>query len=115
MGCWEAHVGQHVSLGLVHEAGEPGQGWTELIGYLAPLAPGGLGVVLGEGGSDEGRDHAAAAPAGVGQGAAKEVDPAALPGGAQDLGGRSLDPLMGIGDHQLDPAQAAPGQLAQKP
>ena len=43
-----------------------------------------------------------------------EVHAAALPGGVEDLRDRSLDPLMGVGDHQLNPAQAAPGQLAQE-
>ena len=33
----EAHVGEHVGLGLVHEGGELGQLGAELIGDLAPL------------------------------------------------------------------------------
>ena len=32
----------------------------------------------------------------------------------QHFADRRLDALMGIGDHQLDPAQTAPGELAQK-
>ena len=32
----------------------------------------------------------------------------------QHLGDRSLQPLMGVGDHQLDPAQAAACELAQE-
>ena len=55
----EGHVGQDVGLGLVEEAGELGQLGPQLIGDPAPLGLGGVGVVLGEGGADEGRDHAA--------------------------------------------------------
>src|SRR3546814_14601239 len=51
--------------------------------------------------------------AGMGQGVAHEVDAAALPAGAEHAGHGRLDALVGVGDHQLDAAQAAPGQLAQ--
>jgi hypothetical protein len=47
---------------------------AQLVGDLSPLAPGGLGIVLGEGGGDEGRDDAATLLAGMGQGVAHEVD-----------------------------------------
>ena len=43
-------------LGLVHEGGELGDLGPELIGDQAPLGPGTVGVVLGEGGGDEGGD-----------------------------------------------------------
>jgi hypothetical protein len=43
-----------------------------------------------------------------------EVNPTTLPGGMQDLGDGRLDAFVGVGDHELDPAQAAPGRLAQK-
>jgi hypothetical protein len=70
---------------------------------------------MGVGGGDEGGDDAPAAPAGVGEHVPCEMNPAALPGGAQDLGSRGLDALMGVRDHQLHAAQAAPGELAQEP
>jgi len=38
----------------------------------------------------------------------------ALPGRAEDLGDGGLQSLMSIGDHQLDAAQAAPGEGAQE-
>ena len=50
----EVHIGQHVVLGLVHEAGKFRQLGSELIGDPAPLRPGGLGALLGEGGGHEG-------------------------------------------------------------
>ena len=89
----------------------PGPG---LIGDLAPLLAGGFGIVLGKGGADPGRDDAALRLAGMSHGVAHEVHATALPGGAQHLGDRGLQPFMGIGDHQLDAAQAAPGQTAQE-
>ena len=42
----EGHVGQDVGLGLVEQGGELGQLGPQLIGDLAPLSPGGVGVVL---------------------------------------------------------------------
>jgi hypothetical protein len=71
----EGHVGENVLLGLVQERGD-----------LAPLGLGGVGMILGEGGGDEGRHHAPAAPAGMGERVAHEVHPAALPGGAEHAG-----------------------------
>ena len=50
----------------------------------------------------------------MGQEVAQEVYAAALPGGIQVPGGGGLEAFMGIGDHQLDAAQAAPGQGAQE-
>jgi hypothetical protein len=46
----------------------------ELIGDTAPLLFGCLGIVLGEGGSDEGRDDTPSAAAAMGQHVAHEVD-----------------------------------------
>ena len=37
-----------------------------------------------------------------------------LPSGVHQLGDGGLDPLMGVRDHQLDAAQAAPAQLAKE-
>jgi hypothetical protein len=48
------------------------------------------------------------------QGVAHEVDAAALPSGVEDLGDGGFQPLIGVGDNQLDAAQAAPRQLAQE-
>lgn len=62
----EAHVGQDVVLGIVHQGGELRHPRPELIGDLPPLLAGGLGVVLGEGGADPGRDDAALGLSGIG-------------------------------------------------
>jgi hypothetical protein len=58
---WECHVGEHIDLGLVEEAGKLGQLGAELVGDLAPPGCCGLGVVLGERCGDEGGYDAPAA------------------------------------------------------
>src|SRR5262245_35122087 len=45
---------------------------------------------------------------------AHEVDTAALPSGIEHLGDGALDAFMRVGEHQLDAAQAATGELAQE-
>ena len=72
------HVGEDVLLGLVQERRELRQLGPDLVGDLAPLGLGGVGMVLGEGGGDEGRDDAPAAPAGMGERVAHEVHPGAV-------------------------------------
>jgi hypothetical protein len=62
----EAHVGQDVGLGIVHQGGKLGDAGPELIGDLPPLLAGGFGVVLGEGGADPGLDDPALGLAGMG-------------------------------------------------
>ena len=61
----ECHVSQHIGLGLVEEGGELRQLGTQLIGDPAPLCLGSLGVVLSEGGGDEGGDDTAALLPGI--------------------------------------------------
>jgi hypothetical protein len=64
-------------------------------------------MILGEGGGNERRDHASAAPAGMGERVAQEMHATALPGGAEHAGERGLDALVGIRDHQLDAGEPA--------
>ncbi len=45
---WEGHVGQHIGLGLVQEAGKLWQLRAELVGDLARLRACGLGISLGQ-------------------------------------------------------------------
>ena len=106
---WEAHEGEDVSLGFIHERGELRHFGTQLIGNLAPLLASRLGILLNEGGADEGGNDTAALAAGVGQDIAHEVHPTALPGGMKDFADGGLNAFMGIGDHQLDATQATPG------
>ena len=74
----------------------------------------GRGVVLGEGGGDEGGNDASAALAGMGERVAEEVNPAALPARVHHLGDCRLDAFVGVGDDELDAAKAAPPELAQE-
>lgn len=110
----EAHIGQHVGLGVVWERRELRQFWAQLIGDATPLRPRGLGIVLRKPGGDERGDDAASALAGVRKDVTHEVDAAALPGGDEDLAGRGLEAFMGVGNNQLDAAPAAAGELAQE-
>src|SRR5947207_13763212 len=50
----------------------------------------------------------------IGQSIAHPMHAAALPTGAEDPADRRFQPLMGIGDDQLDAAQTPPGQALQK-
>ena len=69
----EAHEGEHIGLGLVHENCQLGHLGPELVGDLAPLDLRAVGVLLGEGGGDEGGDDAPTLAAGLGQQVAGEV------------------------------------------
>ena len=109
----EAHVGEDVRLGLVQQRCELGQLGADLVGDLAPLGLGGAGVVLGEGGGDEGSDDALAVAAGMGERVAHEVHAAALPGRAEHAGDSGLDALVRVRDHQLDAGEAAAFEPAQ--
>jgi hypothetical protein len=71
-------------------------------------------MILGEGGGDERRHDAPAAPAGMGERVAHEMQATALPGGTEHARDRCLDALLRVGDHQLDPGQAAALQPAQE-
>jgi hypothetical protein len=49
-------VDENVGLSVVHQCGKHADARPGLIGDLPPLLAGGLGIVLGEGGADPGRD-----------------------------------------------------------
>ena len=84
----EVHVGEHIGLRRVHQLGELGQLRAELVGHAAPCCLRRRRVLLGEGGGDEGGNHALSALAGMGEGVAHEMHPAALPAGARAPGRR---------------------------
>src|SRR6185437_16667916 len=83
MCCREFHVGQYISLGLVHGSGKLGQLWAQLICHFAPLCLGRGGIVLGKGGGDEGGGDTASLASRMGQKVAHGMHPTALPGGVQ--------------------------------
>jgi hypothetical protein len=59
-GAGKLYIGEEVGLRFVHEGGELWQLRPQLIGNAAPLLFRGLGIVLSEGGGDEGGDEASA-------------------------------------------------------
>ncbi len=91
-------------LDRIHEIGEFGHLWPELVGNLPPLGGRASGILLGEGGDD-----APTLPAGMDQKVAHEVHAASLAGGAEDPGHGGLETLAVVGDHQLYTAQPTPG------
>ena len=110
----EAHKGEDIGFRLIHQCRQLCDLGPELISNLAPLEAGHFGVLLGEGGGDEGSDDTPALLSGMGQDIAHEMHAAALPGGMQHLCNGRLEPFMGIRDYELDAAQAAPCQRAQE-
>jgi hypothetical protein len=70
--------------------------------------------LLGEDGLDHGDHRRALLGSDVGQRVAHPVDATPLQGGVEDLRGRRTQALVVVGDDQLDAAQAAVGQPAQK-
>jgi hypothetical protein len=73
------------------------------------------GQVLGvEDRSDQRRQQAVLIAARVPETVSEEVHGAALPRRAQHLGDRVLQPLMGVGDDQLQPDQTAGDQRAHE-
>ena len=111
----EAHVGQHVGLGLVHQGGELGDLGPELVGDAAPLGLGGCSA-----------SSWAKAVAMKAETTRRPLLPAWARAlrmkwtrqrcqvAVKHLGDGGLDALVGVGDDQLDAAQAAPGELAQE-
>ncbi|MPL74755.1 hypothetical protein SDC9_20572 [bioreactor metagenome] len=69
-------------------------------------------VGLGKGRGNRGRDHPAAALAGMGERIALEMHSAALPGGGQHPRRGRLDALVRIADHQLHAGDAAADKIA---
>ena len=77
----EAHKGEDIGFRLIHQCRQLCDLGPELISNLAPLEAGHFGVLLGEGGGDEGSDDTPALLSGMGQDIAHEMHAAALPGG----------------------------------
>jgi hypothetical protein len=86
-----------------------------MAGDVVELLVGCWGVGLGEDRADRGGDHLGVALGHDRQDVAHEVDPAALPAGADEHGRDGLlQAGVGVGDDQLHAAQAAGLQPAQE-
>src|SRR3954469_5510860 len=108
----EGHVGEDVGFCLVHQGCELGDFGPELVGDAAPLRLGGLGIVLGEGGGDEGRDDAPSASSGMSERVAHEVHAAALPSGTEHLRDRRLDALVSFLRNAVPKVSASEGPMS---
>jgi len=86
----EVHIGDDVVLGGIYQRREPGHPRAQLVGHAAPLSVGGRRIGLGKCGASPGRHDAALGFSGMRRVISHEVDAAAPPGGAQDLGHRGL-------------------------
>ena len=96
----EAHMGQHLSLTVIHQLGDLREVLVQLIGRGTSLSPR-LGLaVLGEHRAQQGRHHSAPTLAGMRQSVAHEVCPAALSDRLPQPGSGRLEPFMGIGNRQ---------------
>ena len=112
----EGHVGQHVGLRVVHDGGELGDLWADLVGDRAPLHARGFRRLLGEGGGNEGRDDPPPALAGMGEHVAHEVYAATLPGGAEHLGNGGLDAFIRVGGDRVGRHfRGGPGRFPGEP
>ena len=110
----EADVGEHVVLDLVHEGRQLRPARAALVGEVPPGLPGAAAVGLHESLTDRGGDHGVLAAGDVGERVAHEVDPAALPGGADDAGDGRLQPLVRVRDHQLHAPEAAADEILEE-
>src|ERR1700748_2173716 len=99
----EAHIGEHVGFGFVHQRRELPQLGAQLVGDPAPLRSRGRRSVLSEGGGDESRNNAPAALAGMGERVAEKVNSAALPTRVHDFGDPALMPSWASETTSLTP------------
>src|ERR1700720_915169 len=110
----EIQVGQHIGLAVVDEGGELRPFLPQLVGdvaqHLAGLGPIGLQKRLAQ----RGGNHALLGLGDIGEGIAHPMHAAALPGAAEHPADRRFQPLMGVGDDQLDASQPASRQALQK-
>jgi hypothetical protein len=98
----EDDVGQNVVLAIVHQGGEFWPTRPQLIGNVAPGLMRGLGIGLQKGLADRGGDHGVLAFGHMGQGVAHPMNAAPLPGRTEHPGDRMAQPVVSVGDHQLD-------------
>jgi hypothetical protein len=98
----EGHVGQHVVLALVHEAGELGPAGAELIGHLPPDLAGRVLVGLQERLAERGGDHAVLALGHVGERVPHPVERQRCHAAPSTFAIAGLRPFMGVRDSQPD-------------
>jgi hypothetical protein len=115
MGLGEGEVGQQGRLGAGQQLGDRGEAWPEAVDHPVELFPGAHAVGLLDDHPHGRGDHAAGRAGHELLGVAGEVDPAALPGRAEERLVERLDqPGMVVADDQADAAEAAGDERAQE-
>lgn len=115
MGVRERGEGQQIGGGLAEHLFDLGELPAEHPGDLVELGGDLAGGGLDEDRADGGGDHLRRSLGDAGQHVAGEVDPAALPGGAEEhRGDRRLEALVGVGDHEAHTGEAPDPQAAQE-
>src|SRR5512144_699519 len=110
----ESYVGEHGGFAVDDEGGELGPASTHHLGDVQQRRPRRRVVGLLERLAQRGGNHGVLTLRHIGERIAGPVHAAALPGGAEDADDRRLEPLVGVGDHQLDAGEAAPLQALQE-
>jgi hypothetical protein len=114
----EIEIGQHLGLAVVDEGGELWPFRAQLVSDMpqhgARLGPIWLQKGLAKGLAKRRGNHALLGLGDISESIAHPVHPAALPAGAEHPANRRFEPLMGIGNDQLDTVQAAPRQAFEK-
>lgn len=92
----KVHVRQHVGLALVDERAELGPFGAQLVSDVAERLAGSGAIGLDERLPERGRDHALLALGDVCLGVAHPMNPAPLPGGADNAADRGLEAFVRV-------------------
>src|ERR1700733_15539207 len=109
----EVQMRQNVGLAVVNERRELRPLLPRLIGHVTQRLARLRAIRLDERLTQRGRHHALLCLCHVRQRVSHPMYATALPCGREDATNRRLQPLMGVRDHQLHPAQATPRQVLQ--
>lgn len=106
---------QDVISGLVEESGGVREVGGELVDDKGVLFEDGVGIGLGEDGSDEGADELLGRLGHFGEQVTHEVGSTALPSSAGESGGDGVDESgVGVGDDEADAAEAALNEVSEE-
>lgn len=110
----EGHVGRHILFGIIHNGGEFRHFRSYLVGNIAPLGAGSSTVCWAKAVAMKAETTRLPLFPVCASTFLMNVNPASLPGGAENLGNGSLESLMGVGDDGLHAAQTSACKPAQE-